>query len=190
MDTIETPRPRTSVAAILSLIFGLLGCIPFLTGLVALVLGIVGIKRTGDPMVTGRGMAIAGVVLGALSLVGWTVATATVGGGIIFAFRMAEGPRLVAEQFTRDLSQGKVDAALAVSAEGIDRAALEALAKRMEPWGPFQGLALNSVNMRDSNGRAEFTIGGPATFANEARSYSMTLHKVVDGYKVSKVDFP
>src|SRR5271156_6556428 len=62
---------RTSGAAITSLVCGLLGCVPFVTGLVAVITGIIGISATGNPAVRGRGMAIAGLILGLLSIGGW-----------------------------------------------------------------------------------------------------------------------
>jgi prepilin-type processing-associated H-X9-DG protein len=53
-----------------SLICGILGfCIPVLGGIVAIVLGIVGLTKTKDPRVGGKGMAIAGLVLGGVSIV-------------------------------------------------------------------------------------------------------------------------
>lgn len=75
----ETPRKhKTSAAAVFSLVFGLasvflivtlLGApIAILFGVVALVLGVIGISMSGRPGVTGRGVAIGGIVLGLLGL--------------------------------------------------------------------------------------------------------------------------
>jgi len=59
----------TSGWAITSLIVGIVGlCIPFIGPIIAIVAGILGILRTGDPRVRGRGLAIAGVTLGGLGL--------------------------------------------------------------------------------------------------------------------------
>jgi hypothetical protein len=190
MEPNAIPRPRTSVAAISSLVCGLLGCVPFLTGLAAVILGIVGIKKTRDPMVTGRGMAIAGLILGCLSLAGWALGMATLGGGVYLALKAADPARMTAEQFARDVSEGKIDAAVASSVEGMDRASLVALGEKMKPWGAFQSLGMNSINIQAVNGKAEYQIGGPATFATGPRTYTMTLHKEGETYKVAKFDFP
>jgi len=40
------------------------GCVPFLTGLLAVIFGVVGMRRTRDRRVGGRGLAIAGLCLG------------------------------------------------------------------------------------------------------------------------------
>ena len=70
------------------------------------------------------------------------------------------------------------------------RASLVALSERMKPWGTLQSLGMNSINIQANNGKEEFTIGGIATFATETKSYTMTLHKAGETYKVDKFDFP
>jgi hypothetical protein len=187
MDPDSISKPRTSVAAIISLICGLLGCIPFVTGLAAVILGIVGIKKTKDPMVKGRGLAIAGLVLGGLSIAGWAISLPI---ALVVLTKTAEPARLTAEQFTRDLSEGKIDAALASSAEGMDRSKLEALSERMKPWGTFRSFRITSYNVKEVNDTVEFRFGGVATFATETRRCTTTLHKEGATYKVEKLDFP
>ena len=59
---------KTSGVAVASLVCGILFCFP-LCGLAALILGIVGINQTKPGMAKGRGMAIAGTILGSLGLV-------------------------------------------------------------------------------------------------------------------------
>lgn len=59
----------TSGLAITSLVLGIVGlCVPLL-GLAAIVFGAVGLSRTKDPRVGGRGMAIAGLTLGCVGIV-------------------------------------------------------------------------------------------------------------------------
>src|SRR5271154_2442314 len=60
---------RTSAAAIVSLIFGILGCIPFVGSTVAIRCGIIGFKAAGRPDVKGRGLAVTGIILGLIWLV-------------------------------------------------------------------------------------------------------------------------
>jgi prepilin-type processing-associated H-X9-DG protein len=62
-----TPPPelKTSGVAIASLVCGILFCFP-LCSLAALVLGIIGITQTKNNQAKGRGMAIAGTILGAV----------------------------------------------------------------------------------------------------------------------------
>lgn len=190
MEANEISKPRTSGAAIASLVCGLLGCVPFLTGLLAIILGIVGLKKTRDPMVTGRGLAIAGLVLGCLSFVGWIATTATFGGALYLWSQAYEPSRKAAEQFTRDVSEDKIDAALALSVEGMDRASLVALNEKMKPWGALQALTTTSLDIRTVNDKSECSLGGQAIFATATKSYTMTLDKQGETYKVAKFDFP
>ena len=65
------PQPlQSNGPAVLSLIFGIVGfCVPAIGAIVAIIAGIMGISRTKNPKVGGRGMAIAGLVLGVVGLV-------------------------------------------------------------------------------------------------------------------------
>ncbi len=60
------PAPGTDGVSIAALVTGILGM-----GVVPLVLGIVGLNRTKKTGRSGRGFAIAGVVLGSVSIVAW-----------------------------------------------------------------------------------------------------------------------
>jgi len=62
------PVPENSGMAIASLVCGLLICVP-LCSLLAIIFGIIGIRQTGSGRRGGQGMAIAGLVLGAVGLV-------------------------------------------------------------------------------------------------------------------------
>lgn len=77
------PRPRTDGVSVAALVAGVLG-----TGPVALVLGLVGLRRTrpGAPVRrAGRGLAVAGVALGALGTLAWAGAVALLVGSAIAA---------------------------------------------------------------------------------------------------------
>lgn len=122
---------RTSAAAVASLVLGVLGCMPFCTGVLAIITGIVGISVTGNPSIKGRGMAIAGLILGTLSLIGWTGV-----GGVMWRWRVVTVPeRVLAHQFISDLSQGNTSAAAAESTSRVTAAQLDAGAATMKSWG-------------------------------------------------------
>ncbi|HEY4328641.1 MAG TPA: hypothetical protein VGN88_02805, partial [Phycisphaerae bacterium] len=79
----STPR-RISKAALCSLIFGILGCIPFVAGGVALLLGFAGFIIAGRPNMKGRWMAVLGILFGLISISAWTVVAGS--GVAIFSF--------------------------------------------------------------------------------------------------------
>ena len=73
IPTLQPTMPRTAGVAIASLVLGILGilCFGLLTGIPAVILGIVALNKIAGSqgLLTGKGMAITGLVLGALSLV-------------------------------------------------------------------------------------------------------------------------
>jgi hypothetical protein len=183
MEPNSISQPKTSAAAVASLIFGIVFCIPVVSQLAAIILGFVGISKTSNPMVKGRGLAIAGLILGLLGLAGYTAG----GFGIYVAYKSVMKP---AEDFTKVLSAGKIDEAIALTVEGTDRAALVDMSEKMKPWGEFQALATpTSFNPNNVNGKAQFLIEGPVNFANAAKNYSITVVQVGDTFKVVKFDY-
>jgi prepilin-type processing-associated H-X9-DG protein len=62
---------KSNPLALASLICGCILCLPFVPGIAAVVTGAIGMRKTRDPAVSGRGFAIAGLVLGILNVVGW-----------------------------------------------------------------------------------------------------------------------
>jgi len=68
-------KPPASTAAVLALVCGLLLCLGPLTGIPAIIAGFIGRKAAKqDPAnVGGGGLAIAGIILGIVNLLGWGV---------------------------------------------------------------------------------------------------------------------
>lgn len=62
--------PPTSAAAVASLVMGLIFCVPGISFL-AMIFGGIGIARTSGGIRRGRGMAVAGIILGVLVSTGW-----------------------------------------------------------------------------------------------------------------------
>jgi hypothetical protein len=159
------PQRKTSGAAVASLICGILGCVPFITGLLAVILGIVGLKATKDPRYTGRGMAIAGLVLGLLSLLLWGIFGGTAGIGGWMAYNYTKPAREAAKQFASDLAAGNVDAAQARTTSRVKREELQAAADKMKNWGTFQDTTMPVGSVQKTNGVEEAYVAGVATFS-------------------------
>jgi hypothetical protein len=176
------PR-KSNGAAIGSLICGILGCIPFITGILAVVLGIVGIKKTKDPQVGGKGLAIAGIILGLLSIGTWALF-----GGTIFAlFKGTEAQREFARSFVQDIAAGNVEAAVAkTDTTAISREEVADLVKKVQAWGPLTDTTIVGFNVEP--GKAQVT--GSATFGKTVKTFQTQLVKGADGeWKVSAFDF-
>lgn len=170
---------RLSKSSLLSLICGILGCVPFVTGVLAVLLGLVGFVRTGTPGVRGRWMAIVGVVLGVLSIGGWTV------GGLTFwgVWSMTAGPRDASHAFLQHLADGEIKEAVDASA-GIDAAALQEVSDYIVKQGKYEGATFTSQNRRNSFA----TMEGTVSFSSGKQNVKMELVESGGTWKVNSVN--
>lgn len=168
------PAPRRgNGAAVASLVLGLLACVPLLTSLLAVILGVVGIRKTRDPAVNGKGLAVAGLVLGLIGLAGWSI------GGAFFGFGYLESKKAapVAEQFLKDVCAGKVNAALANST-GITAAQLQPNVDQLGQFGTFQGVNFTSFEYKTNyNAPTLLVLEGTANFSKGPKTCTFSLVK-------------
>jgi hypothetical protein len=159
------PQRKTSGAAIAALIFGILGCVPLITGLIAIVCGFIGIRTTRDPRYSGRGMAVAGLILGLLSVLIWGVVGGTAGWGGWWAYNQTKPQREASRQLATDLSAGNVDAAMARCTSQVKREELVAAAAKMKGWGTLQDTTMPIGSRQTVNSVEEAYVAGAATFS-------------------------
>jgi hypothetical protein len=176
---VQPPR-RANGSAIASLIFGILGCVPFLTGLLAVVLGIVGLRKTRDPSVGGKGMAIAGLVLGLISIVLWGL----FGGGIYSAYFVSKPTRTAAHQFLADVSAGNTQSA--VNESTLSATEIQEGTTQLQQFGQFQDTTFFGFNVATINGVTTATVGGTAKFSNGTKACTFELIKQDGTWKVKK----
>jgi hypothetical protein len=157
----QVPPPQsTSGAAIASLVCSLLGCIPVLMSLIAIVLGFVGIKSTGNPNVRGRGMAVAGLILGFLGLIGW------IGFGGMMYYGWQEAKKQMAAEakpFVEAVLAGDTTKAMGYTA--MSPAEVQSLSDQMRGWGTLDDLSLGGFNMKKSGEVNNLVIEGKAKFS-------------------------
>jgi len=67
---------RTSGMAVAALVMGIIGFLFFgFLSILAIIFGAIGMSQTNkDPNLKGRGMAVTGLVLGIISIIGWVIA--------------------------------------------------------------------------------------------------------------------
>jgi hypothetical protein len=163
---------RTSGVAVASLVCGLLLCIPFLTGLLAIILGLVGISGTKNPAVRGRGMAIAGLILGILSLIGWGSAA-----GKFATYMQSTGAeRTFAKTYLNDLLAGNISNNVANSTDQITSDQLQQLQQQTTAWGALQSVFIIPVPQQ-KNGFYNCPVVGQCQFATGQHQFQMTLVK-------------
>lgn len=175
----DLPHERPySVAAIVSLVTGLICCLPFVTGVTAIITGIVGIRVTGtNGTRRGRGMAIAGLVLGLVSLLGW----ALFGTGVIVTAARSGEPTAAATQFVQHLEAGEVDEAMNLTVQGFPKTQLVPIADALAD-GPMR----TALDVSDTkffaqlSGSTTWTIVLSAAYADGSRRV-YTVELVADG---------
>ena len=119
------PPPSGNGFAVASLICSILGfCVFFLGGLLGVIFGLLGLRRAREPGAPGKGLAIAGIVIGVLSLI--TSGLFAAGGAKLFQKVMGiAGPmQKVSQQYVTELQQGNIDAAMAQTT-GLSREEVE-----------------------------------------------------------------
>lgn len=179
------PAPKTSVAAVFSLVFGILGCIPFVTSVLAIVCGAVGISATKNNQRSGRGLAIAGICLGLLGVVLWGLF-----GSAIFAIYKGTGPvRAEGKQFMQNLADGKVDAALAQCNSGVSRGQIENMVKTVQPLGALRDVTSFSMQANNNNSQVTAELAGAATFDKGQKPFALSFVKENGVWKIKHAAF-
>lgn len=172
-----TPPParKLSISSMLSLICGILGCVPFATGALAVLLGIIGMIRTSNPLKSGRWMAILGMVLGLMSLGVWTIF-----GGFIFAVVAGTQPvRTAAHDFIRDVAAGN-DVAAKAETLGMADEDYATIAAQIKEMGAFKDTLFPATIVTNDTAN----LGGAATFDKGVLEVTADLKKDATGWKV------
>lgn len=119
------PAPKPSSLPVVSLVFGVFGlvqCLPFVGGLVAIITGYIGRKKA-KAQGKGTGMATGGIVLGFIGLALSVILTIVIAAGGFAIFKVAE---TVSSQLT--------------VAEQLQKASLAAISYGTSNGGSFEGL--------------------------------------------------
>jgi hypothetical protein len=173
--------------AVTSLVMGLLLCIPAVTGLGGVIFGVLGLKKTKDPRVGGKGLAIAGLVLGLVNLAFWGL----FGGGVWALVAGTSLQRDMAKTFIKDMSEGNVTAAAAACHSAMPKEALESSSAAMKAWGALKDVTTVGINANAAAGQdSQVVVTGVSEFANAKRQFQVYFVKEGDKWKIVKFEFP
>ena len=139
---------------------------------------------SATPKASGRGMAIAGLILGLLGIAGWGL----FGGGIYALYIGSKPARAVATQFTNDMVAGNISAAASRCDPNMSQESLQSASDTMKNWGTLTNMTLISANVHSTNGVTQWELGGSAQFSNAGtKAATFSLRKQPDGsLKITK----
>lgn len=152
MNDAPPAQQGTSGLAIASLVCSLVVCCPVVTSLVAVVLGIAGFFTTGMGRKRGRGLAVAGLSIGVIGLIGWGMLGSWAGSQ---AMKLMESPNIV----MREAFAGNDTAAAAEFASGAAPTSAEFQAFTAEArarYGEFKSMIPGEQNQNSQGQQVEF----------------------------------
>jgi hypothetical protein len=167
--------------AIASFVCGLLGCLA-ITPFIGIILGALGVKDARKKGGSGRGLAIAGIVLSIL----WIGAGVLFAGSIAALVGMSKQERQLAAAFARDVAAGNVDAAMARTTSSVKREEVAAAAAKLQPLGNVTDTTMFGVSGQANASGKFWMIAGAVTF-NKGQGVGYAA-KVVDQGGVPKID--
>jgi hypothetical protein len=173
---------QTNGLAIGSFVCGLVGCL-VITPIVGIILGVLGLKDAGKKAGSGRGLAVAGILLSLL----WIGAFALGGVGLAKFLGATKPAKDVADAFVKDAAAGNIDAALAHCTSSVTREDVTTASKQLQPLGSVRNTMLFGAAVETTPGSKFWILGGAVTFGqNQGVPYQV---KIVDqGGGVLKLD--
>ena len=181
------PQPRGSNgAAIASLIMGILLCIPVITGLGAIITGFVGSKKANDPRFGGKGMAVTGIILGFLNLIGWGIA----GGLMYVGYQQLKPVIAMGNDFVAAMAEGNIDKAAGYTHSMMNRADLQRAAEQMKPWGKLKDTTFTQFKRHMDTTGDRLELGGTATFDKATKKVRILLTQEAGQWKIVEFNFP
>lgn len=185
------PAPRTNGAAVASLICGILGCVPVITSLAAVILGVVGIKQSNKMQGSGKGLAIGGLILGIIGILGWI----SFGGISYYGYQYAKKVVLTPAQqtgaaFVSSLASGDIATAKTYTTDSFTDEQLSALSAKLRSAGAFKDFNLNKLDVQSTGGNSmRVTLGGTANFESGPRVFRAQLIGSTEGkFKIEEFD--
>jgi hypothetical protein len=169
--TLPPAGKGSNVPAILSLICGILGCIPVITSLAALILGLVGISLAKNPRVGGKGLAIAGLILGIIGLLLWGGIGAGMYWGYSQAMKLAVRPTT---GLMSSLSAGDLQKARTFVTANVTDEELLAASNSLKNMGQCLDAKFRSFEGSATGGRRVMQLTGTAVF--EKGQKQLTVH--------------
>ena len=141
-----------SIAAIASAACGIFLIVPYLSALAAIALGILGLRQTAGRLMRGRRLAWAGLALGAVNIVGWSLYFSIVAD-------LSAGGRSAANRFFGDLNSGSPQSANR-DCIAVAPGRLEDAANDVKNWGGVKSVTVLFITSDSANGATAGSVRG------------------------------
>jgi Domain of unknown function (DUF4190) len=164
----KSPAAEWSIASAASLACGIFVIVPFFAGLAAIGLGILGIRQINQSnlKMRGRQLAMAGVVLGLLNILGWFAYFKFIGA--------ISGPgRSVTHHFIDDLNSADSSAAGRECLGNIRPDRLTAASNQIKNWGGVKNVAVLFVTNETVNGTTTGLVRGTLRTPTGDRAFQL-----------------
>ncbi|HEY1922778.1 MAG TPA: DUF4190 domain-containing protein [Tepidisphaeraceae bacterium] len=168
-----------SVSSLAGVSCGILLVVPFIAGIAAIVLGVMGLRETREPLMRGRRLAIAAIVLGLVNIVGWTAYAEFISG-------ISSPGRGVAHRFVTDLNTSKLADAAHECVDGINTAKLQAAADELKQWGGAKSVAILNIESDTVNGTTTGSVRGSIHTPSGEHSFQLRTVGQDGVWKVSE----
>lgn len=155
-----TNQPKNNPLAIVSLICGIVGCL-FITPIIGIVTGVIALGKS--KLQGGKGMAVAGIVLSLLWIVGGAGFGLLTYWGVGKLYSMVEDlAKKPAIEFVNHLGEG--DLASASKMTNIPESELQPVAEYIKPLGKCTDINIQTPSIQKNNGVTTAQFRGTATF--------------------------
>jgi uncharacterized protein DUF4190 len=168
--------------AITSLVCGIVGCL-VITPIAAIIFGALGIgKANKDPQAGGKGMSIAGIVLGVVWLLIFTLF-----GSAIWALLSGTSPqREEARSFVKAISAGDVVSAQKYVTSDVTAAELATLTAQAKGWGTLKDTTAVGVSANMRGGETFTVVVIQAQYSNTVKTFQCEMVKENGVSKIRK----
>lgn len=179
---------RIAGLAVAGLVFSLILCVPFLTSLIGLVLGITGYFVACKPNRSGKIVARLAIAISVLGLLGW--------GFVAYkGYTQVILPIRTATEFSQAIADGDASAAGALTAAPFNNDEIPVLIAKVRELGKFKEFEdpkrrgqppVNPFRWKTVNGKTTYGFSGTFQFENSRQHGDFELTETPEGWRVTE----
>lgn len=173
------PQPQQGNGwALASLITALVGgCVPVIGGLLAILFAFFGFRRAKTSN-SGKGLAIAGLIIGLLSVAGWGI----FGMAGLGVWKATEVNRQLSVTFMNDLSAGDISkAAKSTDSTTVQEDEIRGMSNYVKKHGTITDITSFSFEVKETPGSSTAEVASVVTFSDGSQHTLLSRQRKVNG---------